>query len=735
MDNSRIIEYEKRVMQLRLELDQMLSEGRVDESAALNDKLQFLSVEMMHLNKQLELLKNMPQQSVQSQQLQQSQVQSQRPQQQVVESHPIQQPQQPQTMQQAIQSQNIQPQSMQPQRPHSQRPQPQRPQPAAKKTDIEGAIGKSWMGIFASVLVFISVVMFAAVLIPNLSDVAKMIIMFVFSVGLTAVSLYLLLGKNSESKLYLALTGCGVGCVYISLMVSALYFHIISPYLLFALLFIWSVGICMLLRYKNILFNIIGQIGVFIAVIIGCVYSASSVDLISLIAVFVFLALTQIVFLITNHSRSYLKNMAGHIVVYFGLVSILVANVMPGMHSNIIYVLVFMSSIIYLLGTLIFMDDGVTKALLGCSFLPFYIIMVIAEIPFVNDVVEYDNEYFYLSMIAMVAAMIVSAVMRKHEKLSIYNEIIIKMSSALMLLILAFVLKDTMFLIALYTVMFFVFSIALKDSVDFYTGVTFATIHVFTLKQVHPAFAIIAGIIVITLEIIAVIKRYDVAKKIFALCNTYLYVLGFVALIGGISEASKTAIAFIIISVLNMVFTKVLCKEPDSKNEELASLIFANTINGILIFSAMIFMYVIDAWRIPIIFVALALICLNSLMQLRHQNIALNIYVVFKFTVYLVNVVGSLLSEGIWISSVTLIFAIVCIVLGYIINKKGIRIYGLVIANLSVAKLILIDISHKSTLEYALSFFGCGVLCFVISFIYTIIEKREKVENHSNAVE
>lgn len=60
--------------------------------------------------------------------------------------------------------------------------------PAAMRTesdksfDLKKFIGKSWMGIMASVLIFISLIMFAVVILPILPDILKMFIIFTVSI-------------------------------------------------------------------------------------------------------------------------------------------------------------------------------------------------------------------------------------------------------------------------------------------------------------------------------------------------------------------------------------------------------------------------------------------------------------------------------------------------------------------------------------------------------------------------
>lgn len=78
----------------------------------------------------------------------------------------------------------------------------------------------------------------------------------------------------------------------------------------------------------------------------------------------------------------------------------------------------------------------------------------------------------------------------------------------------------------------------------------------------------------------------------------------------------------------------------------------------------------------------------------------------------------------IFISIASIIFAIISIYYGFIANYKYLRIFGLILSIFSVIKLILIDISYDDTIWRALSFFICGILCFVISVIYNKIDKK-----------
>ena len=87
-------------------------------------------------------------------------------------------------------------------------------------------------------------------------------------------------------------------------------------------------------------------------------------------------------------------------------------------------------------------------------------------------------------------------------------------------------------------------------------------------------------------------------------------------------------------------------------------------------------------------------------------------------------VLNSFDSANFVMSIACLLLAIASIIIGFAGDYKSIRIYGLVLSMISIFKLIMIDISYANTLGHALSFFVSGVLCFVISLIYNLIDKK-----------
>ncbi|ORX75105.1 hypothetical protein BCR32DRAFT_329953 [Anaeromyces robustus] len=130
-----------------------------------------------------------------------------------------------------------------------------------KKQNAESWIGKILMGVIASVLVFIALVTFAKIILPYLTDPIKIALMFIASIALTGAG-YILNRKNPENTFYKALLACGAACIYISILVTNLYFKATTPVVTYILITIWAIIITFLRKGKqDWLFFVIGNVG------------------------------------------------------------------------------------------------------------------------------------------------------------------------------------------------------------------------------------------------------------------------------------------------------------------------------------------------------------------------------------------------------------------------------------------------------------------------------------------
>ncbi len=250
MDN-KITAYEDRLIQDRKLLNNLIEEVQSKDATRMTQmRIEQMQRELAYMNQQLILLKE---ENARVPQMQQT----------------------PPVMQQAAPQQAWQPMQQTPPTMQSMPQMQQTPPtmmwnanaaPVAPQRDIEQTIGKSLMGIFASILIFFSLLFFAAVALPFLNDTIKMILMYVISLGF-AITGNLLLIKDKKNKWFLSIAGCGMGAVYISLFVSNLYFKTINDIVLYLCVFVWAVVVCILSRLRSDLFLSIGQAGVALSLI------------------------------------------------------------------------------------------------------------------------------------------------------------------------------------------------------------------------------------------------------------------------------------------------------------------------------------------------------------------------------------------------------------------------------------------------------------------------------------
>lgn len=137
------------------------------------------------------------------------------------------------------------------------------------KGDLEANIGKNVMGILASLLIFIGIASFVVFVFQDMSEILKFALMHIFSFGLFGLGLWRV-GKN-KNGFSLSLSGCGIGAVFISILLSYFYFNFLtSQLLLFGLLVGWSAIVLLLSkRYESDIFVIISYIGFYIALLLG----------------------------------------------------------------------------------------------------------------------------------------------------------------------------------------------------------------------------------------------------------------------------------------------------------------------------------------------------------------------------------------------------------------------------------------------------------------------------------
>ena len=308
---------ENELLNTRKKLNDLIYERNdvqnIQDKALYEDKLHYLEVELQYINNQLQLLKNTQNVNVTvNVPVQNISVQANMP----VQNISVQANVQAQNMSAAYANHtaaspyptasygNVRP-SAAPVRPTAASVRPQR-----KPQDLEKIFGKNLMGIFASILIFISLVIFATLILPHLTDTLKMLAMYIASVAVLSAGL-LLHRKNKENLFYIAIIGCGAGSLYLSLLLSNLYFQVIGDLALYGLILLWAVFVRYLTKIKSLVFNIIGQAGILIASILGTIMCVTESDPQKFFVLSIFYFISAVVF--SNMGKTYLRTLFGRV--------------------------------------------------------------------------------------------------------------------------------------------------------------------------------------------------------------------------------------------------------------------------------------------------------------------------------------------------------------------------------------------------------------------------------------
>lgn len=217
------------------------------------------------------------------------------------------------------------------------------------------------------------------------------------------------------------------------------------------------------------------------------------------------------------------------------------------------------------------------------------------------------------------------------------------------------------------------------------------------------------------------------------------------AFILSLFEYANLPIPFICLSVMSLFMNTRMYRLNPNKEEESIAVLFGYIMNAIMMFVGIvcIFSYekpmeIVDTqilsptlsiFMMSLFTIALFVINTKKALDLSISKNLSGVYVCFKYTLLVIAILARLKAASYVFSMVGLVLAIIFIVTGFRLRYKSFRMYGLILTLLSVLKLILFDIEYSSDILRPVGIFISGVLCFVISFIYSKIEKQISEKN------
>lgn len=607
------------------------------------------------------------------------------------------------------------------------------------KKDFENIFGKSWMAIFASVLIFISLIMLSAVVIPFLTDYIKVGIMFTFSIGLTVISC-LMLNKNRDSKFLTALMGCGMGAIFISLLVTYIRFHMMNQFVLYGLIVLWCIGAVFLSKFKSVLFEIIGQIGITISLILGLSSSASSTDISMLPLVCGFYILTTYVFYQVNHRKSGAEGNFSSVfllidaaIMWFGeniMITFLDKSIHVAEHTNIFLLCTALSSLYIVI--LLIQEYVIAQKEAKSRTIPVYIFSLVIllgnEILF-HRLIFPEGGRQYFSILYLILPLFLALL--EFRPLEPEQDDWVKGSTLVTLFLLSWYLSDSILAIAVLALLC-ILATALTENFlyNIFSTVLAVLFSIFALMTPEIIYlSVVVLILLISCQFLLAGKMESSINKCSAIFMVYVWIsllMGQLPIITeNLTHSQNTGITFILMSVITIIFLKTPVTANWNTGEKQTYEYYM-----VSIFQVLLMFYGIGAMnaakeaplRIATILVAIILYAIRTEQTEQYKSF-FDLFFVGRLTVLLIVILHVWNATHIFFSIPMLLEAIFFIVLGHIVGKKLYRIYGLILSNFCLIKLILLDISYKQDIQRALGFFICGVLCFVISFIYTRVER------------
>ena len=715
---NRLLDLEKKILINRQELQRLMQESGASDKNLMNDKLNQLNQEIEFMRRQVQFLQydlNRKNSTVvtsnndvaandviESSKINESQLLN-KEQQVMAERH------KPSTIQ-TLKDADVLPQWV---------------KEPKENNDFENKIGKSFMGIMASVLIFISLILFATVIVPYFGEIAKMVTTYVVSFTFVLVG-FIKLRKDRTNKFYISISACGVGAVYISLLLSNIYFKKIEAIPLYILITIWGISVCFLGKLQNKIFQIIGEIGITISVVFGCCLCMENDDVAKFIAVIIFYIFTSTVFYIVHFDKEFIGNLAHHIFNEFNCFVILISymDVFDGEIHIIGYFILLL--LVFNLISMVFNKlekSNVSYGIIGAMYL--------FRICGILELITVDYIIFGIIVYLMSVVLVGVFEYKKSEKRDGINILHV------VLIILMAIGLDNCGDIFYYAVVpciilpLLLLGFSRKNKIFKYCPMVFFIPFVMGNTDLNVFLEFIFVVLVIGTAFFCIHKCKEQYSKIF---KYFMYVLSVFSIIVFANDILRefideyyirSVIAFMFVAIYNVVMLKTRFSTNFATGEREKPAIF-NIINTILMIVGLSEIGAYDGiWNALLIITVIGIFFVNAKNILdKRNNLFGGMYVGFKFTFLMIVLMESFDAISYVISIACFVFAILSIVIGFVAKYKSLRVYGLVLSLISTFKLVMFDISYDNTLGHSISFFVSGILCFVICLIYNLIDNK-----------
>ncbi len=627
--------------------------------------------------------------------------------------------------------------------------------------DKEALVGKYIVGALAAVLIFVGAISFISLVWNRMTPEIKISIISLAGIILSVSGFWLI--RTRKNPITSIILGTGAGLLFIAILSANLVFHMIGNNMSIFLAGIWAVFFIISSRYTNLFFTtIIAYIGGYITLILGLVLLQGDAELLMLL---LFASGISVVMIYITLKKNKREVITGIILSFLSYATILFRCYTDGLFGaeqllKGYAVQVAVIIIIYLLMNIFYKIINNTDSI--PVYLGFGAITTLLTILFIINFrynyvhLEAINCYILFFTVNLLQFILNNVFYRKIEKwLTRYYAVILVFTSMLInmelykvptgiiliglllvvsgkvfkrenqfLLIGLIILLDSIFLICnnsdnLICTVYGILQLGLMGYVLWKsTG----------LKKYSQLNALkTMGIIVVMINsfgipfnILNFLHIPNISKYADNAAGYFLAVLAFIVLfgIGYFNNWKSEQFKF---------FGRNHTLDKDKAMQVLSYLLSTG-----LYFYGLKEIVFADKLILQMIFtlavIAIALMQSKIILYGNGRNKRLTgIWMVIKYLMLTWTIIWSFLDLNI-ISAVYsiagLLVAIGSITAGFRLRNKGIRLYGLVLTIIMVAKFIFVDLNQENSITRVLALIAGGGLCFLISFIYNRLSEN-----------
>ena len=660
--------------------------------------------------------------------------------------------------------------------------QPQQLPIKQNKSSVENMLGRNVIGIIASVLIFLGILFLGFLVIPSLTDLIKIILMFLLSTAMLVPGA--LLTAKKKNHFTTALLGCGCGSFFISIMLTHLFFHVIPSVAAFALLLVWLAGVLALVKtFDSLLMSIIAHVGMIISLCLAYT-TIMSADSLALLLAYHALSVGLIVFgnkicckatvklgLFVSLGMSAVALCALYL--YYSKALLIVDTHQFWVASAAVFVQLVGALVLSLAiaRTVTQEQDGTIRVLLTllnvallfvCIFVASYLFpMTLSALVYPLHTTAWAVPTYYARLIPTTISVAISlaylaacVVLSKKQKID---------RASAMLSILA-----ACFYSALLALIFSVFTSAFSPSMPHVPGLivvaaALALCSRFTNDRVYfwfslgfliadfgimmshgysslvinlgaaAGFLLLAVYVALLLFLWRQLREDERAKLItpFKLAVLAVIELSIISIL--YADGVREAVAFLVITGGVLV---LFCLKFDARGTAQKGLWLFMRIHELLLIAANSWFIAFrsEQWPLQLVDIALALtsialvVCFVYCTSRAHAGLRwMGVFGGPGVTLVAVASIWGLTSwanEPYAFSLVLMVSALASILGGFAVRIKPLRLYGLVLIILCVIKLVTFDVSNAETLMRVIAFITGGIICFGISGLYTYAIKR-----------